>query len=301
MEEKELKEIEKDEEVEETPVEESIEEAQEANEETAENENKDSEELALEGEEVPVEEEKEELPPMEPIVEVETVYDYKALKYCNMYIIKVKRKSLIIYLIMALISFAIGAWFIYSSLANGNNNYYFGIVIILLGIWTLSSIFTEEKKIDKSLENYFRTHAPFTQKFSFDNEKIRVTALVDGEEKAADYDWAYIQEITALPEYFFLFLQGGTPIIIDRNIENIITGTKEDLEQLIREQTVLKPFVQYDKPLVKRFINVTYYVKPAEEKVEEAPVEEAKEEAPVEEVKVEEVSNNETLEDKKEE
>lgn len=309
MEEKELKELENEEVVEEAKEEseateevieseeEQTEEALDENEEKAEEAIEDSE-LALAGEEV-VEEQTEELPPMEPIVEVATTYDYKALKYCNMYIIKVKRKSMLIYLIMSLISFAIGGVFIYNSIKNGDSNYIFGIIIAILGIWTLSSLFTEESKIDKSLINYFRTHAPFTQKFSFDNEKIRVSAFLDGEEKVADYDWAYIQEIVALPEYFFLFLNGGTPIIIDRNVESIVSGTTEDLENLIREQASLKPFVQYDKPLVKKMVNVTYYVKPEE------PVEEQKEENEESQILVEEpvvqAEEDNSLEDKKEE
>ena len=207
----------------------------------------------------------EELPPMEAVCEVETIYDYRTLKYCNMYIIKIKKKSAVLYSVMAAICFVVGAVCFFTM--EGVNKY-ISLIMIALGFWTLKNIFTEENKIDKSLENFFRTHAPFKQSFAFDREKIRVTAFIDGEVKQADYPWPYIQEIHAIPEFFILFLNGGTPIIIDRDEKRLLQGTKEDLEQIIREQSVLKPFYTYDKPFVKHLKEITYYVGSTEEKEE---------------------------------
>lgn len=219
--------------------------------------------------ESPVEEAKEEVEEMNPIVEIETTYDYKVLKYCNMYVIKVKRHSTIINLIMAVITLAIGGLILYSSIKNQNNNFIFAIMTFLLAGWVIFSIFNEEKRIDKSLINYFKTHAPVKQKFSFDNEKIRISANINGEERQADYPWAYVTEIHAIPEYFFLFVNGGSPIVIDRNPEAVLTGTMDDLENLIREQCSLKPFKQYLKPFVKKLADVTYYTPVVEEVKEE--------------------------------
>ena len=230
---------------------------------------------------------------MTPIVEVETTYDYKVLKYCNMYVIRVKRKSLLINLIMAIVCVVIGGLILYSSLTNldnGNKNWVFAIITFLLAGWVIISIFTEEKRIDKSLVNYFKTHAPVKQTFSFDNEKIRITAVINGEEKQADYPWAYVTEIHAIPEYFFLFINGGAPIVLDRNPEAIITGTVEDLENLIREAGSLKPFKVYNKPLVKRLADVTYYEPVVVEKEE---VKEENNEEKVEEETTEETDKNE--------
>ena len=243
---------------EETKEEEQV-ESTEVTEEKVEEGASDSDNLALDDSENKEEPEEEKLPEMTPIVEVETTYDYKVLKYCNMYVIKVKRKSLIINLIMALVCLGIGGLILYSSIKNQNNNYIFSIMTLLLAGWVIFSMFTEEKRIDKSLVNYFKTHAPVKQKFSFDNERIRITANVNGEERQADYPWAYITEIHAIPEYFFLFINGGAPIVIDRNEENVVTGTLQDLEDLIRNAASLKPFKSYDKPLVKHLANVTYY------------------------------------------
>ena len=231
------------------------------------------ESVALE-EEKKEEEEVEELPEMTPIVEVETTYDYKVLKYCNMYVIRVKRKSLLINLIMALVCIAIGGLILYSSLKNQNNNYIFSIMTFVLSAWVIFSIFTEEKRIDKSLVKYFSTHAPVKQKFSFDNERIRISAVINGEEKQADYPWAYVTEIHAIPEYFFLFINGGAPIVIDRSAEAIVTGTTEDLENLIREECSLKPFKSYTKTLVKHLADVTYPVETFEETSDNEEVEE---------------------------
>ena len=213
---------------------------------------------------------------MNPIVEVETSYDYRVLKYCNMYVIKIKRHSTVINLIMLVMTLAIGGLILYSSIKNQNNNYIFSIMTFLLAGWVLFSIINEERRIDKSLVNYFKTHAPIKQKFSFDNEKIRISANINGEERQADYPWAYVTEIHAIPEYFFLFVNGGAPIVIDRRPEAIVTGTMEDLENLIREQCSLKPFKQYLKPFVKHLADVTYYTPVVEEKTEEK-VEEPKE------------------------
>ena len=243
-----------------------------------EEENKDLEEVKEESLELesPAEEEKEELEEMNPIVEVETSYDYRVLKYCNMYVIKIKRHSTVINLIMLVMTLAIGGLILYSSIKNQNNNYIFSIMTFLLAGWVLFSIINEERRIDKSLVNYFKTHAPIKQKFSFDNEKIRISANINGEERQADYPWAYVTEIHAIPEYFFLFVNGGAPIVIDRRPEAIVTGTMEDLENLIREQCSLKPFKQYLKPFVKKLADVTYYTPVVEEKTEEK-VEEPKE------------------------
>ena len=246
-------------------------EEKEENEENKENveNNVEATEESLELDSEKAEEEKtDELPPMEPIVEVETTYDYKVLKYCNMYVIKVKRHSTIINLVMALISLAIGGLILYSSIKNQNHNYIFAIMTFVLAIWVIISIFSEERRIDKSLINYFKTHAPVKQKFSFDKEKIRISAVVNGEERQADYPWAYVSEIHAIPEYFFLFINGGSPIVLDRSEEAVVLGTMEDLEDLIREECSLKPFKQYLKPLVKHLANVEYYT-PVEPVVEE--------------------------------
>ena len=55
----------------------------------------------------------------------------------------------------------------------------------------------------------------------------------------------------------------------------------DDLEELIRNESSLKPFKQYTKPLVKRLVDVTYYepvVEKKEDLQEEEPQEENKEE-----------------------
>lgn len=223
-----------------------------------------------------VEPEEAEFPAMDVVAEVETTYDYRALKYTNMYILRVKRKSTVVYSAMGIICLIIGLVCFFTM--EGANKW-ISLIIVALGLWTFKNIFTEEAKIDKSLQNFFRTNAPFKQTFTFDRERIRVSAEVDGEIKQADYPWAYIQEIHMIPEYFILFLNGGMPMIIDRNEEKLLQGTKEDLEQLLAEQGALKPFKSYDKPFVKKFIDITYYAAPTFEEDLESKDLESKEEA----------------------
>lgn len=223
--------------------------------EQEETKQEETEQEEIEQEETEQEETEPVLPEMNVVAEVETTYDYKALKYCNMYILKVKRKSIVVYSVMIAVCIAIA---IYLFLKGQGNGKLMSIIPLALAVWVLWSIFTEESKVDKSLQTFFRTNAPFKQRFAFDHERIRVTALIDGETKQADYLWPYVQEIHMLPEYFIMFLNGGTPIIIDRDPEKLLVGTKEDLEQIIREQSALKPFKSYDKPLVKKMIDITY-------------------------------------------
>ena len=54
---------------------------------------------------------------------------------------------------------------------------------------------------------------------------------------------------------------------------NTLIKIKEELEQIIREQSALKPFKSYDKPFVKKMIDITYYATLNQEEaiVEEKP------------------------------
>lgn len=197
--------------------------------------------------------------PMESIVETETLYNFKTLKYTNMYVIRVKRKSLLISLIMACVTFAIAvALLVYGIINKAVTNYWISGLIFLLGCWTLFNILTEEKKIDKQLLRYFSTHKPFTQKFMINHDKVRVEVNTDGKVNRGDYPWAYVSSIDMTPEYIFLFTNNGAPLVISRSEEAILKGDKETLEALIKEEASLKPFKFYDKPVCKNLNDITY-------------------------------------------
>ena len=201
-------------------------------------------------------EETEEDTPMESIVEVETLYNFNTLKYTNMYVIRVKRKSQLISIIMAAITFGIAiALLIYGLINGATSNYWIAGLIFLLGCWTLYNVLTEEKKIDKQLKKYFLTHQPFVQKFLINNDKVRVEVVNDGKVQRGDYPWAYVQSIDMTPEYIFLFTNNGAPLVITRKEESFLKGDKETLDNLIKEQASIKPFKFYDKVVCKNLPN----------------------------------------------
>ena len=213
---------------------------------------------ALEGKNVSVAEED---TPMESIVEVETLYNFRTLKYTNMYVIRVKRRSTIISLILTIVTFGIAiALLVYGLINKAVSNYWISGLIFLLGCWTLFNVLTEEKKIDKQLKKYFTTHQPFTQKFLINHDKVRVEVTTDGETRRGDYPWAYVQSIDMTKEYIFLFTNNGAPLVIDRKESAILKGDAQTLDELIKEEASLKPFKFYDKPVCKHLDDIDYPV-----------------------------------------
>lgn len=67
-----------------------------------------------------------------------------------------------------------------------------------------------------------------------------------------------------------LFLNGGVPVIINRNQENMIEGTIEELEALIKEKCEYKPYKVYEKELSKKLDDpITYIESGIEENLDE--------------------------------
>lgn len=201
----------------------------------------------------------EEETPMESIVEVQTLYNFKTLKYTNMYVIRVKRRSVIISLVLTVVTFAIAiALLVYGIINKTTSNYWISGLIFLLGFWTLFNILTEEKKIDRQLKRYFQAHKPFTQKFLINHDKVRVEVTIDGQTNRGDYPWAYVQSIDMTPEYIFLFTNSGAPLVIDRSESSILKGDSTTLDELIKEEASLKPFKFYNKPVCKNLNDIEY-------------------------------------------
>ena len=185
--------------------------------------------------------------PMNSIVEAETAYDYRALKYVNMYVVRVKRKSQITSIIMMVLALAAGAYIGFFV----TKYFYFGIILGVLGLWMLYNILTEERRIDKQLKKYFQTHKPLKNKFLVNNEKIRVIASTETKTHTADYPWAYVQSIDIIPEYVFLFVNGSTPLVFDTRSVAFTKGTIEEFNKILKEQASLKPCKYYDKKFFK--------------------------------------------------
>lgn len=204
-------------------------------------------------------------------VKVITKFDFRTLKYCNLYLLKYKRKSYIISYIFAGITFALS---IYTFISNQP---IFGIAFIALGLLMIVQAFTLEKKLDQNLTRFFFNKSVNQQEIEINDEKIIITKSLD-KDNPVEYDWAYITEIHQIPQFYMLFIgKNQAPLIIDRSDEALVSGTKEQLDQLIKDKTVMKPFKVIDKDIVK--IPITYvhqYVEEPNKEVVEAEVVENK-------------------------
>ena len=222
--------------------------------------------------------------PMESLFEVDTDYDYRAQKYCQMYRLRVKNKTIIINIVFSLILLALS---VYMFLYNEGNARLIAILPFIFFLYSVYGIIFEEKKVDNYLRKFFASHAKFTLHYKINKDMIRFTQIVNGEERWADFPWAYVNEVHKIPEYYFLFLNGGNILIIDRRNECMKKGTQTELDEFLREICEFKPFVVNNKNFVKTLVDVTYYNDPKFD-----------EEVKVEDIKVESQDNQDDYDDK---
>ncbi len=225
-----------------------------------------------------------------------TKLDFRTLKYCNLFLIKYRRKAGIWFLVTAVLSVGIA---IYDILVIKSQYYMFAILAAAFVAYSLYQMFTVEKKLDQSLVRFFANRTVSSQTIELDDEHVTVTRSLDPTNPTV-YDWAHITEINEMPQYYMLMVGKNAPIIIDRSADNIIEGTLEDLDAIIKAKTATKPYKMVDIDIVK--IPITYvHQEPipqdAQEVKAEEPAEEAKPEQ-IEEPKAED--KEEASEDKKE-
>ncbi len=201
-------------------------------------------------------------------IRTKTKFDFKALKTANLYLLRVKRKSYIVYAILAVICVAAGIYSVLTSEDLGTK-IGFGIVFALIAGMSVYNAFSEEKKIDKSLIKFFQNNPAMTQYLSFNDESLAIVVPSNGKLEKVSYDWAYVQEINVLNDYIIMFLNGNFPIIINRNDESMIEGTQEELLNLIKEKGALKPYRVYEKEVIKNFSDPIEYVEEPEVNIED--------------------------------
>ena len=257
------------------------------------NEENSAEEVASETAEVIVNEEASEvLEASERKVVVKLNVDYRTLKYYNVYVLKHVRKFYLLYAIFLVLLIGGG---VYSIIAKTY------IVAALMGVFALYLVyqmFSIERTIDRQLTAHFMRRRPQVQEYTFTDEGIKVTPADGGD--PIEYEWVYVTHIYEIPQFYYLYL-GKQPIIVDRNEEMILEGTKEDLDGIIAAQATKKPYKKLDKNILKEPVEFNYPdydamdAARAEEEaardaaaLEENTKEESEEEAPVEAEVVEE-------------
>ena len=85
-------------------------------------------------------------------IKIRTKFDYRTMKYCNMYLLTYKRKNFIMYIFLILLS--LGASVYFGFLSKENNNLLMAVYFISGSICYLSS-FISGKALDKHLQNFF--------------------------------------------------------------------------------------------------------------------------------------------------
>ena len=232
-------------------------------------------------------------------VRVKLNVDYRTLKYYNVYVLKYVRKFYWLYAIFLLL--LVGGM-VYSIIVKTY------VVVALMGVFALYLVYqmlSIEKTIDRQLTAHFMRRRPQVQEYIFTDEGITVAPADGGD--PINYEWVYVTHIYQIPQFYYLYL-GKQPIIVDRNEDMIIEGTKEDLEGIIASQATKKPFKSLDKNILKEPVEFNYPdydAMDAARAEEQAALEESKEEnkaeEPVEAEVVEENKEDAPTEDTQEE
>ena len=182
-------------------------------------------------------------------VRVKLNVDYRTLKYYNVYVLKYVRKFYWLYAIFLLL--LIGGM-VYAFIVKTY------VVVALMGIFALYLVYqmlSIEKTIDRQLTAHFMRRRPQVQEYVFTDEGITVAPADGGD--PINYEWVYVTHIYQIPQFYYLYL-GKQPIIVDRNEDMILEGTKEDLEGIIATQATKKPFKSLDKNILKEPVEFNY-------------------------------------------
>ncbi len=229
-----------------------------------ENENKEileNEEVTEEQHEVEIKEEVPETEVEEEYVGKEVTtsirYDYRTMKFYNMYNAAVRRKIPLIYFIFGLLTIAGAIYMLISSYfevqkdpeASMTSTYFIVVIFAFFCFYFIKQSVTFEKFVDKQITNHFNVHKVAKQNIRIREDKITLIP-VNKPEESFSYDWVQVTSIEEIDEFFFLYI-GKSPLIIDKNPEMMVEGTYEQMLEIFAEKIEVKPYKRYDKKVVK--------------------------------------------------
>ena len=232
-----------------------------------------------------------------PVVNIHTQYDYRTMKYFNMYNMIYRKHFQIVYIIMGLISFGVGGYSLYNAISAETvqiMNFVLPAIFVLFGVYFIYQAIFFEKVIDKNITMHFYKN-PKVVNISVTVTEREVTLQIIGNNKSEPfkYDWAYITEIVEIPQFFFLYVQ-KQPIIVEKDPNKITEGDYDTLVSIIMEKAKAKPYKKIDKELITKPITYVHANQEDLEEAEEVSVEEVKDEEVKDEVNEVEVDNNES-------
>lgn len=226
--------------------------------ENTEEEVKETEEVVNEIVEV---EEVEETKPEEPYVGKEVTtsirYDYRTMKYFNMYNTVVRRKLPIWYIVMGVLAFGFAVYTMVSGYLEHQkepeisltSSIIFTAIFVFFAAYLFMQAFKFERLIDRTISAHFANHKVAEQHIRIREDKITLIPLNKPEESFS-YDWIQITSIEEINEFFFLYI-GKSPLIIDKNPENMVEGTYEQMLEIFDEKIAVKPYKKCTKNIVK--------------------------------------------------
>jgi len=188
-----------------------------------------------------------------PTVVVNVRYDYRTLKYYNMFSMVYKRHYPLLYLALGLICLVYDVFQIITILNSGEITLSKFLMPGIFGIFVAYSFYlfiNFEKSIDRNLTMHFNTTPTLTTiQAKITTEGIEVTSSKNPEEPYK-YDWVYVTSIYEIPQFYYFFV-GKQPIILTKDPNQIIEGDEATLKQIIEEQIKTKPYKLIDKEIVK--------------------------------------------------
>lgn len=193
-----------------------------------------------------------------PLVKSDTKFDFKTLKYANLYLSMYKRKSWILSLVIAVAALGMA---VYSAIAS--QWAFFAIFLLFVAVIAYQAL-TVEKKIDQELVKYFKNRAVGGQEVALNKEMI----LVENKNSTIPfvYEWNDIKSADEIKDFVYLFLSAQAPIIIDK--ERLTVGNVALLQSILKEEFPEKGYKVMEKEIAKRKITFEHTKVEEEDKVE---------------------------------
>ena len=214
-------------------------------------------------------EQEQEEPYTGPTVKIQTRYDFRTMKYFNMYNMVYRKHFQIVYIIMGLLSLGFAGYTIYTALAASATdmvNFVLPVIFALFGVYFIYQAICFEKVIDKNITMHFYKNPKVVNIEVTMTERDVTLQIVGGKNgEPFKYDWAYITEIVEIPQFFFLYVQ-KQPIIIEKDATKITEGDYETLVAMILEHAQTKPYKKIEKELVTKPITYVHQEDIEEEK-----------------------------------
>ena len=185
-------------------------------------------------------------------------YDYRTMKYYNMYNAAYRKKLPLLYLVFGLITIGLAVYMLINSFLDAKENpeasmtgtYFTLAIFAFFAFYFIKQAVTFESFVDRQITNHFAMHKVAKQNIRIREDKITLIPIEKPEE-AFSYDWAHITSIEEIDEFFFLYI-GKQPLIISKDPNNMVEGSYEQMLEIFDEKISVKPYKRCTKKVVKK-------------------------------------------------